>query len=86
MEGLARYDEFVCEARVRFRGKDLALDRIVSRIDLEGMLPPRGLTGPFDYPRVVKASERRKRFVDMLASEFAHALTEALYSDKVWER
>lgn len=76
------FDELTCEARVRFRGKDLALNKIIARIDLEEILPSwNPPMTPADMADHVKRDERRHRFVDMLASEFAHALTEALHAD-----
>ena len=75
------YDDFTCEARVRFRGKDLALNKIVARVELDDMAPARGPVDPFNYNFVQQAAERRQRFIDMISAEFAHALTEALYAD-----
>lgn len=73
-------DEFTCEARVRFRGEDLHLNRIIARFDLQEILPPRNPPmDPMDLSLVQQASERRRRFVDMIAAEFAHTLTEALF-------
>lgn len=79
---MEKYDEFVCEARVRFRGRDLALDKIISRINLDEIVPMQGPANPFDYNLYQQNAERRKRFIDMVASEFAHALTQALYSEE----
>ena len=73
------FDEFVCEARVRFRGKDLALNKIIARVVLEDIMPVRGVVDEFDMMRLSQGDERRRRFVDMISAEFAHALTEALF-------
>jgi len=72
--------EFICEARVRFNGKDLALNKIVSHIVLDDIVPT---SSPLLYPTnavdTMHRDERRQRFVDMISAEFAHALTEALF-------
>ena len=78
---MEKYDEFICEARVRFRGKDLALDKIISRVDLGEIIPERGPIDSIHYMDHQQKLERRKRFIDMVTSEFAHALTEALFSE-----
>lgn len=75
-------DEFTCEARVRFRGKDLALNRIVARAELEDIMPPRhAIMDPLGMSQEMQSQERRRRLVDYIAGEFAHALTEALFAE-----
>jgi hypothetical protein len=73
-------EEFTCEASVMWRGKKLAMNKIVSRISLDDIMPT---NTPFLHPAdaidFMRRDERRKRFVDMIAAEFAHALTEAIY-------
>lgn len=73
-------DEIRCEARVTFRGKELHLNRLIIQADIEDMLPPRyPIMDPFELSIRVEQTERRRRFVDCVAAEFAQALTEALY-------
>ena len=72
--------EFRCEARVTFNGRQLALDRIIAHVDIEEIMPSRGpFLHPYDVVDANKRDERRRRFIDFIAAEFAHALTEALY-------
>ncbi len=72
--------EFECRAQVLYRGQELHLNKIIARFDLEEIMPPRdAISDPFDLHRVQETAERRRRFIDMLASEFAHSLTEALF-------
>lgn len=74
------FERFICEARVTFRGKELALNKIVAQIALDEIAPSlKPPLDPFDLHRMDQTRERRLRFVDMIAAEFAHALTEALY-------
>lgn len=75
------YDELRVYARVSFQGKDLCLDKIVMQVDLDGMRPMRGVAFvmPGDVIQYNERQERRKRLVDLIAAEFAHALTEALF-------
>lgn len=72
-------DEFICEARVRFRGQDLSLNKIVARVDLEEIAPLCGPILPSEVPDYHQRAERRRRLVDYIAGQFAHALTEALF-------
>lgn len=73
-------DEFRCEARCSFGGKELNLNKIIAKIDIEEITPSRNpVFDPSDVWRNQERLERRKRLVDMIASEFAHALTDALY-------
>lgn len=72
--------EFRCEARVTFMGEELHLNKILARFAVEDIMPPRGLVlDPFDLVRVQENAERRRRFIDMVAAEFGHALTEAIF-------
>jgi hypothetical protein len=72
--------EFEVQARCRFNGEDLWMEKIIARIDLEEVMPPRSaVLDPMDLVRVQQAAERRRRLVDMIAAEFAHTLTEALF-------
>jgi len=76
-------EEFICQARVVWRGKELHLNRIVAQIDLDEIIPPHMLMR--EEPSVVSLNElsdrneRRRRFVDLISAEFAHSLTEALF-------
>ncbi len=76
-------EEFMCQAKVMWRGKELHLDRIVAQIDLDEIIPPHMLMR--EEPTVVSLNElsnrneRRRKFVDLISAEFAHALTEALF-------
>jgi len=75
-------EEFTCQARVMWRGKELHLNRIVAQIDLDGILPQK-LISPTPMPKELyelnNNLERRRRFIDLLSAEFAHALIEALF-------
>ena len=72
--------DFECDARVRYQGGVLALNKIISEIDIEDIMPSRNpISDPFEFNYLNQKSERRRRFVDMIAAEFAQALTEALY-------
>jgi len=79
-------EEFTCQARVMWRGKELHLNRIVAQIDLDEIIPPHMLM--HEDPSIVSLhelsnrNERRRRFVDLISAEFAHALTEALFKVK----
>lgn len=76
-------DVFTCELRVSYRGKELALDKLISRIELADILPLRGPIEPMMLGLYNERTERRNRFVDMLASNFAHALTEGLFDEAI---
>lgn len=59
--------------------RELALNNVITRLDLYDIRP---VEGPIEmaYLHDAKQSrERRKRLVDLLASNFAHAITEALF-------
>ena len=74
------YDKFECQARVLFCGKELHFCKIVTQMSLETVAPYRHpFANPGDYIQAEQRAERRRRFVDMIAAEFAQALTEALY-------
>jgi hypothetical protein len=76
-------DEFTCQAKVTFRGKVLALNRIVANIYLEDIMPSNiPLFDPSEYVSTLHRAERRKRFVDFVAAEFAQALTQAIFDTK----
>lgn len=80
------HDEFTCRAIVTFQGRELHLNKIVSRIDLAEIAPPRGpILDPADIHHATEASERRRRFIDFLAAEFAHSLTEALFDQSRYQ-
>lgn len=73
--------EFKCTARVEFMGEILQIDKIITRIKLEDIMPQRDpALDPFDISRVNEATERRKRLVDYIASQIAYSLTEALFN------
>lgn len=74
------FEEFTCEVRVRFRGKDLALNKIVSRVELEDMLPVKGPVDPLNFGDIYKRQERRQRFIDMVSAQIATAMTDGLYT------
>lgn len=73
------YEDFTLESRVRYAGQTLALNQIVSRINLEDIMPIDGPVEPSYFMVAQETSERRRRFIDMIAAEVAHALTEALF-------
>ena len=73
-------EEFMCRTVVTFRGRELVLNRIVSHVNLEQMIPPREPAfSPQDFVEVMYRKEQRDRFINMLSGEIAHALTEALF-------
>ena len=75
-------EEFTCQARVMWRGKELHLNKIVAQIDLDEIIPEKFIPPnptPHDLYAINVRDERRRRFVDFISSEFAHALTEALF-------
>ena len=52
----------------------------ISMIDLDQIMPPRNLSmDPWEMHSMYESSERRSRVIDVISSEFAHALTEALF-------
>lgn len=77
--------ELECRVSIRFDGFgepiELNLNRLVSQIDLDEILPPRDLSriGSFEVLDVQQRSERQQRFIDFISSDIAHALTEALF-------
>jgi hypothetical protein len=75
-------NELKCSVRIDYRGEQLAFDHIISRIDLDSITPPRMPLNPMDYADFQINAERRKRMVDMLSSDIAHALTNALLGEK----
>lgn len=71
---------FEVQARCRFNGEDLHMNKMLVQFDLEDIMPFRSMAlDPSDIVRSQQASERRRRLVDMIAAEFAHSLTEALF-------
>ncbi len=74
-------DDLTFEVRVRFRGRDLHLTKIVTQDDIDDMRPPRGPVGPMDMSEVYRRGERRQRFIDMLAANLAQALANGMIEE-----
>lgn len=73
-------NDLVCNIRVEYRGKVLQMNRVSADFVIEDLIPPKGPEFDLDnLARLSHRSERRKRFVDMISGEFAHAITEALF-------
>ncbi len=73
-------EELVVHAKVEFRGRVLAMDKIVARLTLEDIAPGSFPSLPWEQAEFIERGDRRRRLVDLIAAEFAHALTEALFS------
>ncbi len=75
-------EEFTCQAKVIWRGKELHLNKILAQINLDEITPEEFIPPnptPHDLYAINVRDERRRRFVDLISAEFAHALTEALF-------
>jgi hypothetical protein len=74
-------DKFQCEVRVTFNGKVLQLNKTISDFVLEDIIPSRNPAFSLEQVAdIQRRSERRQKFIDMISSEVAHALTEAIYN------
>lgn len=59
--------------------ENLQLDQIMLEFDLYDIRPDDALVSPAEYLIVANRSERRRRLVDALSSNMAHAITEGLF-------
>lgn len=65
---------------VEFEGECLHLDKVVSELTLEDIIPSKyPAMDPGDLFRRQETLERRRRFVDMLSGNIAHSITEGLF-------
>ncbi len=74
--------DIIFNVEVDIGGRRLALSELIVRADLDDIRPPTSSPDPWTRGIEEDARERRRRFTDMLAGNFAHALTEALFENK----
>lgn len=71
--------DIIFNVTVDIGGRRLELSELLVRADLDDIRPNLS-PDPWSVRIDDQSRERRKRFVDMLSANFAHALTDALFS------
>lgn len=74
--------EMVFRINCDWRGQRKEYRHAISRHDLDEITPFRAPLTPAEAFEAMERAERRRRFVDMLSSKIAHAMTNALLDDE----
>ena len=72
--------EMVFRIECRWRGKRRTYQHALSRSDLDDILPFTPPMSPQDAVEQMQREDRRRRMIDMISGQIAHAMTNALLS------
>lgn len=67
------------DLQIDLDGKKLALQQVVLEVHLQDILPTDGPIDMYSAPDMMQRQERRRRLVDALSGNLAHAITESLF-------
>ena len=72
-------DKLIVETKITFRGKELGMNVVISSIDIEKIMPTTGPIDRFAAQDDLNRDERRRSYVDLISSQIANAIIQALF-------